>query len=152
MWFRVFGLVDSVPTPDELMDHLRESGIPATGQFKGDDPGWTSGEIACAPGGPILLERWLSKEDDLRGDLMSWSAWLESTGEYSTEGPRLMERIFRTQQLITLRRPIDVSDEILLDRLCEGVCRFLASRTDGLYQRDGEGFFTPDGTLLVREY
>ena len=60
--------------------------------------------------------------------------------------------LFRSRQLFTVRRPIDHSDEILVEQLCVAVCRFLARVTEGVYQADGQGFFTPDGTLLLQEY
>jgi len=152
MWYRVFcHSTDDVP-PSDLLARLHEEGLVVRGDFRGDDLGWSSAEIRFGPGGPIWLERWLSDEDDLRDDLNSWAAWLESTASYSKVGPGLMEPMIQTGQLITLRKPTDPSDEIVLERLCETVCRFYAARLDGFWQADGRGFFSADGERLVEEY
>jgi hypothetical protein len=63
-----------------------------------------------------------------------------------------MQRVIGTQQLVTLRRPLDCPDEVALDRLCAAACQFLAGRAGGVYQADGRGFFAADGALLLTEY
>ena len=152
MWYRAFcQLADDVP-PSELLAHLHGQGLIVEGHFRGDDLGWSGGEIRFGPGGPVWLERWLTAEDDLRDDLNSWAAWLESTSSYSKAGPALMEPMIQAAQLITLRKPTDASDEIVLERLCEAVCGFYATRLEGFWQADGRGFFAADGTRLVEEY
>jgi hypothetical protein len=57
-----------------------------------------------------------------------------------------------TKQLFTLRQPIDHANEVLVEKLCVTICQFLAGRTDGVYQADGQGFFAPDGMLWLQEY
>jgi hypothetical protein len=63
-----------------------------------------------------------------------------------------MERVIQTKQLITLRKPVDASDEVLLEKVLEATVQFLASVTDGVYQVDGRGWFVASGELLVQEY
>lgn len=152
MWYRVFSTLPDDTPPADLLAHLEERGLIVRGDFRGDDLGWSSAELRYGPGGPVWLERWLTAEDDLRDDLNSWAAWLESTSSYSKVGPEMMEPMIQTEQLITLRKPVDPSDEILLELLCETVCRFYATRLDGFWQADGRGFFSADGRRLIEEY
>ena len=63
-----------------------------------------------------------------------------------------MERVIQTRQLYTLRQPVDHADEVRLEKVSLGICRFLATESHGVYQSDAEGFFAADGTLLLQEY
>lgn len=152
MWHRVFGrLADQVP-PAALAAHLHAAGLPVEPHFKGDDLGWTSGELRLPGlGSPVLLDRYLTSEDDLRADLNAHAAELE-THPNSPHAPRLMQHVVQTQQLVTVRKPVAAADEVALEKLLEETCRFLAANCDGVYQVDGRGWFAPDGTLLVEEY
>ena len=99
----------------------------------------------------MLLARYLTREDDLRDDLNAHAAELETMDYSSNSGP-LMERVIQTKQLITLRKPVDAANEVLLEKVLEEAVRFLAGATDGVYQIDGQGWFEASGELLVREY
>jgi hypothetical protein len=150
MWWRVFGLSDAEPNPAALLEHLHARGLPAAGHFRGDDLGWTGGELSLDGGAaPIVLERYLTGEDDLRDELNTWAAWLE-TRDREPAHRALMQHFIGTRQLITLRQPADSQDPTL-DRLATEVCRHLARQTDGVYQADGRGFFAADGALLLPE-
>jgi hypothetical protein len=151
MWYRVFGLSDTEPAPAALAEHLHARGLAVEPHFKGDDLGWTEGELRFGAGSPVLLARYLTKEDDLRRDLNAYAAELE-TMDYSPNSAPLMERVIQTRQLITLRKPVDVSDEVLLEKVLEEAVQFLAAATDGVYQIDGRGWFAVAGELLVQEY
>jgi hypothetical protein len=61
-----------------------------------------------------------------------------------------MERVIQTKQLFTLRAA-EPSDAVRIETVCVAVGRFLARVTDGVYQVDGKGFFSAEGTLLLRE-
>ncbi|HEY1189631.1 MAG TPA: hypothetical protein VGE74_18435, partial [Gemmata sp.] len=124
------------PPPVALVEHLHALGLVVEPHFKGDDLGWTEGELRLPTGAPVLLSRYLTKEDDLRDDLNAYAAELETMEHSPNSGP-LMERVIQTKQLITLRKPVDLSDEILVERVLDGSCRFLASATSGVYQIDG---------------
>lgn len=152
MWYRIFGRgPDEVP-PAALAEHLHALGLPVEPHFKGDDLGWTAAELRLPGGGtPIYLERYLTTEDDLRDELNTHAAVLE-TCDYSPNNTPLMQHVIQTQQLITARKPVDARDEVVLDRVLVALCRFLAAHTDGIYQIDGQGWFAPDGTLLLQEY
>lgn len=152
MWYRVFGRSADEVKPAELAGHLHAAGLPVEPHFRGDDLGWTAGELRL-PGlnTPVALDRYLSAEDDIRADLNSYAAILE-TCDYSPNSGPLMERVIQTQQMVVIRKPLDAADEIALEKLLLESCRFLAARTDGVYQIDGQGWFAPDGTLLVQEY
>ena len=151
MWYRVFSRSAQSIAPADLLEHLHARGLTVEGHFRGDDLGWTAAEIRLGIGAPVYIERYLTKEDDLRDDLNSWAGWLE-TADYSPHSGALMERVIQTAQLVTIRKPIDHSDDVSLDRLCLEACQFLASKSDGVYQIDDVGWFAADGTLLVQEY
>jgi hypothetical protein len=150
-WYRVFGINEAQPEPAALLEHLHLLGLETAGHFHGDDQGWFRAELVLDEDTePILLERFWSKEDDLRAELNTWAAWLETVADNPHHG-RLMEHVIRTTQLFTLDRPIDSADDSHVEQLCLEICRFLARQTDGVYQIDHQGFFALDGTLLVRE-
>src|SRR5262245_58278116 len=152
MWWRVFGLNDTTPDLAALLEHLHGQGLNVAAHFRGDDLGWTGGELALPDGATtVQLERYLTAEDDLRDDLNTWAAWLE-TQDHEPRHRALMQHVIGTRQLITIRRPLDHADEVMLERLSTVLCQWLAGQTDGVYQVDGAGFFAADGTLLLREY
>lgn len=152
MWHRVFGRSLEPVSPAALAAHLHAAGLAVEPHFKGDDLGWTAGELRLPDGGtPVFLERYLAKEDDLRDDLNAYAAELE-TMDYSPNSGPLMGRVIQTQQMVTLRKPLAAADEVTLDRVMAETCRFLAAHADGVYQVDGHGWFAADGTLLVQEY
>ena len=98
--------------------------------------------------GPLRIERYLGTEDDIRGDLNAWAAWLE-TLEGNAHAGRLMQHVIGTTQLFTLQQPVRASEAGYAARLSRAVCEFLAHTTDGVYQMDGQGIFAADGTPLV---
>jgi hypothetical protein len=152
MWYRIFCRGDNILPLAAFLEHLHNSGLPARSHFRGQGQlDWTAGELTLGAGSPVYLERYLTKEDDLRNDLNNWAAFLE-TCNYSSNHVMLMERIIQTSQLITIRKPIDHADEVTIDKLCLEVCRYLATQADGIYQIDGDGWYAADGTLLLHEY
>ena len=150
LWYRVFGRNDAPPAPGAILEHLTGLGAAVTGRFAGDEAGWFRAELVCAGEGPLGLERFLSAAEGIRAELNSWAAYLETCGD-SPGHVRLMERMIQTAQLFTLGCPDQPADPALVERLCLGLCRFLARATDGVYQVDGRGFFAADGTLLLGE-
>lgn len=152
MWYRVFGRsLEHVP-PVALAEHLHAARVAVEPHFKGDDLGWTSGELHLnGLNTPVHLDRYLSGIDDIRDDLNAYAALLE-TCDYSPNHGPLMERVIQTQQLIVIRKPLDAMDEVSLETILVESCRFLASRTDGVYQIDGQGWFAANGELLLEEY
>jgi hypothetical protein len=151
MWLRIFGRSPAIPSPATFVVHLHREDFKVTPAFKGDDLGWTEASLTFGTGSPILLSRYLTVEDDLRDDLNAYAAELEGY-TFQPAATGLMERVIQTQQLITLRKPVDHADEVTLDALCEQICQWLAGETDGIYQADGRGWFAADGTKLVQEY
>lgn len=152
MFHRIFSHSVVAVSPAALVEHLHALGLGVEPHFKGDDLGWTRGELVL-PGGqtPILLDRYLTEEDDLRDDLNAFAAELE-TMNYSPANVPLMEHVINTKQLVTLRKPIDHADESRLDATVQAAVRFLAAATAGVYQIDGQGWFAADGALLLQEY
>jgi hypothetical protein len=145
-WFRVFGTSDAEPQPAALLEYLKGQGALVTGHFHGDDQGWFQADLVGAGAGPLYLERYLAKEEGVRDILNTWAGWLE-TAEHSPNRGRLMQHMISTAQLFVLER---VSENVDVS-MCVGICWFLAQETAGVYQVDTEGFFSPDGTLLLRE-
>ncbi len=152
MWYRVFGREMAEVPPSALAAELHAAGLPVEPHFRGDDLGWTSGELHL-PGlnTPVTLDRYLAAEDDIRDQLNAHAAELE-TCDYSPNAPRLVEHVALTKQLVVLRQPVDASDEVALEKVLTTACRVLAARTAGVYQIDGQGWFAADGGLLVQEY
>jgi hypothetical protein len=152
MWSRVFGLSESEPVPAALAERLLAVGLQVEPHFRGDDLGWTAGELRVRGAGtPVMLQRYLTSEDDLRDDLNAHAAELE-TCDYSPNNGKLMEHVIQSKQLITIRKPLDAADEVTLETVLEEACRFLAAATDGVYQIDGRGWFSATGELLLQEY
>jgi len=151
LWYRVFGRHDELPVSAAILEHLNALGMPVRGDFVGDETGWFQAELTLPDMGTFYLERFLSNEEGIRAELNNWAAYLE-TCDYSPNHGSLMEWMIQTRQLFTLRRPVDAANEVLVERLCLGLCQFLARSTDGVYQADDEGFFAADGALLLKEY
>jgi hypothetical protein len=152
MWHRAFCRSSSIVGPVPLVEHLHATGLPVVPHFRGDDLGWTSGELVLPGGGtPVHLARYLTQEDDLRDELNAFAAELE-TLSFNPNSTALMAHVIQTQQLVTLRRPLDHADEATLDRVCVEAMRFFARNADGVYQIDGQGWFAADGTLLVEDF
>ena len=152
MWYRVFGKSEVEPSPAALAERLAAAGVAAEPHFKGDDLGWTAGELRLPGAGtPLFLQRYLTTEDDLRDDLNAHAAELE-TCDYSPNHETLMRHVIQTKQLVTIRKPLDAADEVALENALEVACRFLAAATDGVYQIDGRGWFSAAGELLLLEY
>jgi hypothetical protein len=151
LWYRIFGASDTMPEPAGIDACLGGAGVPARISWAADSQGWYRAEIAIGEGTPLVLERWVADEEGIRAELNTWAAYLE-TCDYSPHHQPLMERTIQTRQLFTLRRPIDHSNEVLIDRACVALSQYLAQFTEGFYQADNQGFFAADGTLLVQEY
>jgi hypothetical protein len=152
MWHRIFGKSETEPSLAALAQHLHDAGLAVEPHFKGDDLGWTSGELRLPGGGtPVFVERYLASEDDIRNDLNAYAAELE-TCDYNPNHRPLMEHTIQTKQLIVLRAPLDTADEVTAERVLIHTCQFLAGQTDGVYQIDGRGWFGPTGELLLQEY
>src|SRR5579885_2182249 len=105
MWYRVFSPSADPVSPAALTAHLHAAGLPVVPHFRGDDLGWTAGELVLPGGGtPVQLARYLTKEDDLRDELNAHAAELELM-DFNPHAAKLMERVVQAQQLITVRRP-----------------------------------------------
>lgn len=151
MWHRVFCRSDREVAPPTILAHLHDTGRPVAGRFHGDDLGWTAAELTLGTGTPVYLERYVATADAIRDDLNSWAAWLE-TLDYSPHNVRLMEHVIQTRQLVTVRKPLDHPNEVVVDDLCRTICQFLAATADGVFQIDNDGWFGADGELILKEY
>ena len=152
MWFRAFCRSAAELPPASLADHLHAAGLPAVPHVTGDDLGWTAARLELPGGGsPVQVSRYLTAVDELRKDLNGFAAEVEAMTYYDGRHA-LMERVIQSQQLVTLRRPLDHADEATLDALCLAVVQAVAAAGDGVVQIDGRGWFDAAGALLVAEY
>lgn len=162
-WYRVFGTNDVQPEPAALLESIRglELGYEVAGNFRADDDGWFRAEleITCTatsvltiyhPPVPLIVERYLAKEEGLRAELNTWAAWVE-TIEVNPNHGWLMQHLISTTQLFIFRGSPDVHRVLLMEPLCLTLCQFLARETAGVYQVDNHGFYGPDGTLLLED-
>jgi len=69
VWSRIFGRSLIPTSPAELVEHLANRGVSVVPHFHGDHLGWTRGELQLSRGSPVLIERYLTKDDELRHDL-----------------------------------------------------------------------------------
>jgi hypothetical protein len=146
LWYRVFGTCEAPVEPAGLLEHLHGLGLEAAGRFRGDDLGWFHAELALPDdGGRVEVQRYLADEEGIRDELNTWAAWLE-TREDNPHHARLLRHMIGTRQVFTLQPEEDENEE-----LCLAACRYLARRTDGVYQADGRGFCSAEGELLVEE-
>ncbi len=144
-WMRVFASSAAEPPPNIVLAEMRRLGLTAPVRFHGDDQGWFRAVLLSPAEKPIAeLERYLSTEDGVRSELNTWAAWLETA---APERPELPGRVVTAGQVFTLQF---LGDEEAVEVGVE-LCRFLARLTDGIYQVDGQGFFSADGSLLVGE-
>ncbi|MGL4423893.1 MAG: hypothetical protein ACRCZF_24775 [Gemmataceae bacterium] len=151
MWYRVFGATAAACAPSHIAAALAAAGLPIQPHFRGDDLGWTTGQLLWPPEPPIDLARYLTKEDDLRADLNAYAAELE-TMNYHPAHLKLMERVIQAQQLITIRKPVSAADESRLEEILMVLVQHLAQACDGVIQIDGVGWHDGAGTLLLPEY
>jgi hypothetical protein len=135
--------------PDEILARLQARSV--VGHFKGDDLGWTAAEIHVGKGTPVYADRYLTSEDSLRDDLNSWAGYLE-TLDYSEQRFALMEHVIQTQQLVTIRKPLDHANEVAIEDVCLAMCQAIAAAADGIYQVENEGWYSANGDCLLTEY
>src|SRR5260370_10200347 len=149
IWCRVFATNDDAPIPALIQNYLVTLIPGASARFRSDDEGWFDADIALPVSDkPFHLNRFLVSEEGIRTELNSWAAWLETREEHPGFA-RLMDHIVATRQVFTLQVDPDHHPESL--ECSVALCRFLAQRTAGIYQVDGQGFFDMDGHLLLRE-
>jgi len=151
MWYRVFCRSDLEPSPADLLARVQAPGRVVEGRFRGDDLGWTAAEFSLGGETPIYVERYLTTADNLRDDLNTWAAWLE-TCTYSPNYLSLMERVIQSKQLITIRKPIDHRNDSAIEDICRTLAIAIAGTADGVFQIEGEGWYTSGEELLLKEY
>lgn len=149
MYYRVFGTTASPVAPAGLLEQMQAAGFAVTGHFRGDDQGWFRADLVYpAADARIELERFLATEHGVRAELNTWAAWLETA---CPDQPQWLQHMISTTQVFTMQALVEHDAEIPVEDLCIALCRYLARETGGIYQVDGEGFFTADGTLMVAE-
>jgi hypothetical protein len=150
MRYRIFGANDSPVEPASFLEHLHGLGFDVSTSFRADKRGWFEADMLLADEDePIKLERFLASEEGVRAEMHSWIAWLETTD--SPHQDRLIRHLVATRQVVTISAPEIEEPADSRQSLCLAICRYLVSQTDGIYQADGQGLFSTDGELLLRE-
>jgi len=149
-YYRVFGLNDKEASAHELLSWARNHEGTAQAKFRSDDRGWFEAELVF----PESEQRWhisrfMADEEGIRRELGTWAAWLEAQQDNPYHAV-LMKDMIATRQIFTIEHSEEDEDRTGSERLAE-LCRHLAQITAGVYQVDGRGFFSADGTLLVEE-
>jgi hypothetical protein len=149
LWYRVFAASDAPIEPAALLEHLVGMGWPVRGDFRGDEEGWFA--VTLELDGAIVAEvqRYLVSEEGIRAELNTWAAWIEQAAEGTSQQGRLMQQVISTQQLFTIQAAPSADPPI--EPLCRATCKYLLSQAGGVYQIDGQGFFAPDGKLLLAD-
>jgi len=149
---RIFGKSDRCPTSTVLAEALESSACTLQLACEPTNDDWRHIEVLVREQEtPIYLDRFHRTDEGIRGELQAWAAWLE-TCDYSPNHQSLMTHMIQTQQVFTVRKPVDCANEVLIDNVSVAICQFLAQAADGIYQIDGKGFFAPDGTMLLQEF
>ena len=60
-----------------------------------------------------------------------------------------MEHVIQSQQLITIRKPLDHAERGRRRATVPRICQRLARAADGVYQVEGEGWYAADGTTCA---
>ena len=147
MWYRVFAASDAPIEPAALLEHLAELGRHVRGDFRGDEEGWFAVNLELDGAIVAEVQRYLVSEEGIRAELNAWAAWIEQAGEGTSQQGRLMQQVISTRQLFTIKAAPNADPRI--EHLCLATCKFLLSQTGGVYQIDSQGFFDPDGKLLL---
>jgi hypothetical protein len=149
IWQRVFGILEDEPTPAELCQELERQGLQVRPAFRGDDQGWFAARLELVgQAAAVQIERYLVREERMRGDLNSWCAWLEGLPN-TAEREAVLDALVATTQIFTLYE--DAADEESISEVCPKLATWLAVRLQGIYQIDGQGFFDASGRLIVKE-
>jgi len=147
MYYRVFGTNASPVPPAALLEQIQHAGFAITGHFRGDAQGWFRADLVYPlADARIELERFLANEEGVRAELNTWAAWLENAKQV-----QWLQHMISTTQIVTIQPIIDEDAEVPVDDFCLALCRALARETAGIYQADGQGFFTADGKMIVAE-
>jgi len=146
-WLRVFARGESAPPLEHLHLELRRRWPDLETSFQYDDEGWLECRLQIAAARPpTILRRYTRAADDIRGELQSWAAWIESQPPSEQRQP-LMEHVMTAQQAFTLEVPGEPDES----ELALAVARYLARAAEGVCQVDGEGFYDAQGRLLLAE-
>lgn len=154
VWYRIFGqelnpfLLDRIIEKFKRWENRLKIEFTTDSNQSSDD--WRVLTIHHGRGTPLIVERYLATEEGIRGELNTWAGFLETCDGNPNHVP-LMEQMIQTQELFTLCKPIDVSDEELVGDLCESLCRVISDATLGFYQIDAVGFHDPEGNVLLQE-
>jgi len=148
MRYRVFGSNDSAVEHAPFLEHLRGLEFNVTVSLRGDDGGWFEANLFLQDEDEyVKLERFLASEEGVRAELHTWIAWVETIE--TPHQDRLIRQLVGTKQIFTVSPASDLDQHVR--EVCLAVCRYLARETDGIYQVDGQGFFTRDGDALAPE-
>jgi hypothetical protein len=146
-YYRVFGANDAQPAPEELLAALAAAKLQVEAEYLGDEQGWYGVRLRLAQRAePVDVQRFVKDVDDIRADLNTWAAWVES--QTGCDKAWLMQRLISTTQLFAWQVDADDAEAVALSA---ALCDYLGRTTEGVYQVDGQGLFDTAGTLLIAE-
>lgn len=137
MWHRVFGANQAQVELDPFLQKWNAWSV----DYHRDDQGWYRAEIRLSETAPpLIVDRYLAKEEGIRAELNTWAAWLEI---HAPDPEPLMQRMIGASQIFAFQTSGD--------DFVRALCQFLAQETDGLWQVDGFGFFDGQSNLVIAE-
>ena len=146
-YYRVFGSNDAQPPPEELLAALAAAKFQVEAEYLGDEQGWYGVRLRLlGRAEPVDVQRFVTGVDDIRADLNTWAAWVES--QLGCDKAWLMHQLVSTTQLFAWQVSPEDAEAVALSA---ALCDYLGRVTGGLYQVDGHGLFDVAGTLLVAE-
>jgi hypothetical protein len=149
-WHRVFGSLEQETAPADLCEELVRHGFTVRPSFRGDDDGWFAARLELDEGASsVHIERYLVRQEKLRGELNNWCAWVE-TLPATQQQSAVFDALVATTQFFTIYEDAEHDPEAA-SSACSILCRWLARRIQGVYQIDGQGVYDQWGTLLVAE-
>jgi hypothetical protein len=148
IWHRVFATAGHEIPPAEICAVLTSRDVEFRPTFRGDDQGWFSARFHLAGDSSIQVERYLVREERMRGELNSWCAWVEASPQ-TPQQAAVLDRLVACQQIFTLLGECPEGETPAL--VCRELAQWLAVRLEGIFQIDGQGFFDSAGNMLVAE-
>ncbi|MSR31007.1 MAG: hypothetical protein EXR99_05815 [Gemmataceae bacterium] len=143
-WFRIFTSLENGPEPAALMESLQKLFHGIHGNFRTDEEGWFQVILAHPKLGTLAIDRYLTSETGVRGQLNAFAGFLETKGQFA-----LMEQLIASKQVLSLEFPTEDETEPLPLDAIRNMAMALASLTGGFAQVDGIGFLDAQGVVLV---
>jgi hypothetical protein len=150
-WIRVFGTNDHVPRASDVMGYVLRCGLTIESEVLGEDAAWEQLLLRHEfDSEPVMLERLSPDDPELADEVEPLLDWLG--GAAAPDPDMALRRILqRARQIYIVGVPDSAQIGTPGGQLTILLARFLCRFTEGTYQVDHEGFYDPQGKLLVRD-